>query len=186
MKRRDYVGVSYGGPRSKGRSAIRLVRYVGNREGARTFGDREGFLETVKERTNRGCRSAYVHIIVSPERGEALNDRDFARFAGVFIKDREGNECRYFGAIHRDSSHPHVHIAIARDKVEKRELQGLKKEVRNLISVRELYRESPWHEGIGDAAQRGLAFEQKRPDRAQPPRLTTERMAGHRVHEQER
>jgi hypothetical protein len=149
VRRRDYVGASYGGPRSKGRSATRLARYIGDREGAKTFGDREAFLEEARARALENRRASYAHIIVAPERGEHFNDRDLKRLTEPFIKDRDGNECPCYGAIHRDTDNAHVHIAVARDKFEKRELTKLKEEVRDLVSSRERLREGPWQEAVG-------------------------------------
>jgi len=147
VTRRDFVGVSFGGPRSKGRGAARLARYVGDREGTKTFGDRQAFLEAAKERAREGSRASYVHVVVSPEKGEGLKDRDFERLVRPFTRDRDGDGCAYYGAVHRDTDRPHVHVAVARDRFEKRELERLKKEARDLISSRERVREPPWREG---------------------------------------
>lgn len=140
------MGASYGGPRSKGRSATRLARYLGDREGARTFGDREAFLEEARARALENRRASYTHVIVSPERGERFNDRDLKRLTETFTKDRDGNACPHYGAIHRDTDNAHVHIAVARDKFEKGELTKLKEEVRDLVSFHERLREESWHE----------------------------------------
>ena len=150
MTRRDFVGVSFGGPRPKGRGAARLARYVGDREGARTFGDRQAFLGAAKERAREGRRASYAHVVVSPERGEAFTDRDLERLIQPFTRDRNGDGCAYYGAVHRDTGRPHVHVAVARDRFEKRELERLKKEARALISSRERVRAPPWREGIKD------------------------------------
>lgn len=150
VNRRDFVGVSFGGPRSKGRGAARLARYVGDREGAKTFGDRQAFLAAAKERAREGRRASYAHVVVSPETGEAFTDRDLERLVRPFTRDRDGDGCAYYGAVHRDTEHPHVHVAVARDRFEKRELERLKREARALISSRERLREPPWREGARD------------------------------------
>ena len=149
MNRRDYVGASYGGLRSKGRSATRLARYIDGRKGAKTFGDRDLFLEEARKRALENCRASYVHAIISPERGASLEDQDLERLTEPFIKDRDGNECPCYGAIHRDTDNVHLHIAVARDKFEKGELEKLKDEVRGLISSRERLREDRWREAEG-------------------------------------
>lgn len=138
--------MSFGGPRSKGRGAVRLARYVGDREGARTFGNRQAFLEAAKDRTREGRRASYVHVVVSPESGKGLKDRDFERLAVPFLKDRNGNGCAFYAAIHRDTDYAHVHLAVARDRFEKGELERLKANTRVLIRSRERLRETPWHE----------------------------------------
>ncbi len=164
MTRRDFVGVSFGGPRSKGRGAARLARYVGDREGAKTFGDRGAFLEASKERARAGNRASYVHVVVSPEKGEGLKDRDFERLVRPFTRDRDGEVCAYYGAVHHDTERPHVHVAVARDRFEKRELERLKNEARALISSRERLREPPWH---GGALGRELPEREQRYEREQ-------------------
>lgn len=52
------------------------------------------------------------------------------------------------GAIHRDTDNVHVHIAVARDKFEKRELTKLKEEVRDLVASRERLRDGQWREAV--------------------------------------
>lgn len=96
----------YTGPTSRGESAARLARYIEDRkvpeqerdpgreperdsdgperdeerdryEKATTFGDRGAFVEAAKERGEEGRRSSYVHLVVSPDRGQDFEDRDF-------------------------------------------------------------------------------------------------------------
>lgn len=151
-----YVGASYTGPRSRGQSAVRLARYIeerereedGDRERATTFGDRETFLEEAKERAEEGKRASYVHLVVSPERGESLTDEDFRRIAEEVARGRDGEEAPYYAAVHRDTDNPHLHVAVARDKYVGSELEDLKEDAREVMASRERLREEPWRERV--------------------------------------
>lgn len=152
---RDYVGARYTGPRSRGQSALRLARYMeereredGTEERATTFGDREAFIEEARERAEEGKRSSYVHLVVSPERGEELTDEDFGRIAEEVARDRDGEAAPYYAAVHRDTDNPHLHVAIARDKYVGSELDDLKEDAREVIEARERLREEPWRERV--------------------------------------
>lgn len=159
MSRRDFVRASYTGSGTKGQSAARLARYIEHRqrdtereqdrepeqerdqeqhyERAQTYGDRDEFVEAAKERADAGRRSSYVHVVVSPERGGEYDDRDFERLVETWTKDRNGNELAHYAAVHRDTDHPHVHIAVARDKFQKAEYAGLKEQSREKMGERE-------------------------------------------------
>lgn len=106
-------------------------------ERAQTYGDREEFLEAAKERAEAGRRSSYVHVVVSPERGQEYEDRDFERLVESWTKDRNGNELAHYAAVHRDTEHPHVHIVVARDKFQKAEYANLKEQSRDRMGERE-------------------------------------------------
>ena len=93
---RIITNVSYSGPRTRDQSAPRLARYLTYRRQKRgqedgrergrergnyerlelTAGDRKRFVEAAKERTEKGRRSSYVHVVISPERGQEYKDRD--------------------------------------------------------------------------------------------------------------
>jgi hypothetical protein len=162
MARRDFVRANYTGSGTKGKSAARLARYIEFREQGQerefsgedrelereepertryervqTFGDRDTFVEAAKERAEAGKRSSYVHVVISPERGGEYTDRDLERLVEPWTRDRNGNELSYFGAIHRDTEHPHVHVAVARDKFQKAEYARLKEESRGIMGERE-------------------------------------------------
>lgn len=150
-------GTSYCGPKSRGRSAMRLVRYIemrreerderDEREGRElyhrvpTFGDREQFLEAAKERAEAGRRSSYVHVVLSPERGQEFRDSDLKDLARPWTLDRNGREASWFGVIHRDTDHPHMHVAVARDKFGKEELERLKEKTHERVQERERFAE---------------------------------------------
>lgn len=165
------VKASYTGARSKGQSAARLARYIEDRrtrsegrgesngdgqqqnqervqdrngdryEKAATFGDREEFVSAAKERAGEGRRSSYVHVILSPQEGREFTDRDFEKLLKPWTQDRHGNEKEYFAAVHRDSEHPHLHVAVARDKFQKEELADLKRQTHERIQGRERFHE---------------------------------------------
>lgn len=159
MSRRDFVRASYTGSGTKGQSAARLARYIEYRqqerdserepereqereqsrdyERAQTYGDRDEFVEAARERAEAGRRSSYVHVVVSPERGQEYEDRDFERLVDTWTCDRNGNELAHYAAVHRDTDHPHVHIAVARDKFQKAEYAGLKEQSRERMGERE-------------------------------------------------
>lgn len=169
---RDYIGARYTGPRSKGQSAVRLARYMeerenedGGREWATTFGDREEFIEQARERAVEGRRSSYVHLVVSPERGEELNDGDFGRIAEEVARGREGEEAPYYAAVHRDTDNPHLHIAIARDKYVGSELEDLKEGARELMESRERLRDEPWRERVEEREAEAVESEVQRSSR---------------------
>jgi relaxase-like protein len=166
VSRRDFVGTSYAGPRSRGRSAARLARYMEDRrredgryEKARTYGDRAAFVEAAKERAEAGRRASYVHAVISPERGPELEDKDFERLIGPWTRDRQGRECPYFAAIHRDTEHAHIHIAVARDKFQKAELERLKERARELIASRQRLRAESWYERGREREERMVRLE---------------------------
>lgn len=156
----------YTGPKSRGESAARLARYIEDRkvpeqvreperdsdgperdeereryEKATTFGDRGAFVEAARERSEEGRRSSYVHLVASPDRGQDFEDEDFEKLLPGLVRDRQGNDCEYFAAVHRDSDHPHMHVAVARDKYQKQELEDLKEgtegRIRSVERVRE-------------------------------------------------
>lgn len=106
-------------------------------ERVQTYGDRNEFVEAAKERADAGRRSSYVHVVVSPERGQEYDNRDFERLVENWTKDRNGNELAHYAAVHRDTDHPHVHIAVARDKFQKAEYAGLKEQSRDCMEERE-------------------------------------------------
>ena len=166
MSRRDFVGTSYAGPRSRGRSAARLARYMEDRrredgryEKARTYGERAAFVEAAKERAEAGRRASYIHAVISPERGRELEDKDFERLIGPWTRDRQGRECPYFAAIHRDTEHVHIHIAVARDKFQKAELERLKERARELIASRQRLRAESWYERGREVEERMVRLE---------------------------
>lgn len=131
-------------------------------EKATTFGDRGAFVEAARERAEEGRRSSYVHLVVSPDRGEDFEDRDFEKLLPDLVRDRQGNDCEYFAAVHRDSDHPHMHVGVVRDKYQKQELENLKEgtegRIRSVERVREDIRprdrEEPEREERGPGVQR--------------------------------
>lgn len=144
---RVICGVSYCGPKSRGRSAVRLVRYIESRREERdgqdlyrrvpTSGDREGFLESARERAEAGRRSSYVHVVLSPERGREFGDDDLKELVRPWTLDGRGREASWLAGVHRDTDHPHVHVAVARDRFGKEELEGLKEKTRERVRQRE-------------------------------------------------
>ena len=130
---------------------MRLVRYIENRREERggrdfyheapTFGDRERFLEAAKERSESGRRSSYVHVVLSPEEGREFRDDDLKKLARPWTLDRKGRESPWFAGVHRDTDHPHLHLAVARDKFGKEELQRLKEKTHERVRERERFAE---------------------------------------------
>lgn len=128
-------------------------------EKATTFGDRDGFKEAATERAEAGRRSSYVHVVVSPERGNEMTDRDFERLVEPWTKDRQGRDCEHFAAVHRDTEHAHLHVAVARDKFQKAEYQALKDQTREKIEVRERFHGEPEKELAHREEERALQLE---------------------------
>lgn len=136
--------VSYTGPRSGGQSADSLSRYLelreredGERERVEIYGDREAFREAAKERAEEGCRSSYVHAVISPERGQEYEDRDLEQLMDEWTRDRAGEQQPFVAAIHRDTDHPHVHVGCARDKFDPDELAEKKEITQEIAHDRE-------------------------------------------------
>lgn len=132
---RVICNVSFTGPKSGGQSASRLGNYLQYRqqdedgeryERQELYGDREEFQEAAKERAEEGRRSSYTHTVISPERGSEYTDRDFEALISEWTHDSAGEERPHIASIHRDSDHPHAHVAVVRDKFDKAELRELK------------------------------------------------------------
>lgn len=140
---RVICNVSYTGPKSGGQSAGRLGRYLeyrqqedGRYERQELYGDREEFREAARERAEEE-RVSYTHTVISPERGEEYADRDLEQLMDEWTRDRAGEQQPFIAAIHRDSDHPHVHIATARDKFDRDELADKKEIIYELAHDRE-------------------------------------------------
>ena len=151
------TNVSYSGPRTRGQSAPRLARYLTYRQQKRgqedgrergrergnyerlelTAGDRKRFVEAAKERTEKGRRSSYVHVVISPERGQEYKYRDLGALIRPWTRDSRGREAEHMAVIHRDTDNPHIHLAVARDKFSKQELQANKERTYELQRQRE-------------------------------------------------
>lgn len=193
MSRRDFVRASYTGSGTKGQSAARLARYIEYRqrdaerepereqereqsydyERAQTYGDREEFVEAARERAEAGRRSSYVHVVVSPERGQEYEDRDFERLVDTWTRDRNGNELSHYAAVHRDTDHPHVHIAVARDKFQKAEYADLKEQSRDRMGERErmmVPEREPEMERLLEREQERVREQERQPERKEPER----------------
>lgn len=120
------------------------------------FGDSEAFVAAAnrrrRERLERHERNgtdigqdhspqnvSYVHVVISPASREAFRSEDFGALLEPWIRDRKGRPCPYFAAVHYDDSEgPKVHLAVARDRVQRaRELPRLKERTAELIRERE-------------------------------------------------
>lgn len=142
--------VKYTGSGARGQSAARLSKYLeyreredeeGNQRYERleeTFGNSQEFKEAAKERAEEGRRASYLHIVVSPEEGEKLDTADFERIKEQWVYNHRGEELPHFAAVHRDESeHDHLHIAVARDKYVKADLEDRKEASSEIIQERE-------------------------------------------------
>ena len=127
-------------------------------------GDKERFIEEANRRRDEKRKRAenegkdlskdrspgaaqYVHVVISPENGERITDKDFRRIAGEWIYDEVGGEHPHVGAVHRDSGsrgrgegHDHLHLLIARDKFSKEELRERKELSEELVRDLEKFR----------------------------------------------
>ena len=112
------------------------------------FGDRAGFVRTASSRGQN--RTSYVHVVISPERGDVYQDRDFEALAEPWTRDRgDRKPCSYYAVIHRDTEHHHMHLAAVRDRFLPRELERLKAETRQTMKQVERLR-------TGGALRKGL------------------------------
>lgn len=144
---------SYTRPNNAAQSAARLHKYLEYRQDRdhpdryerlpeeSLFGDAERFKLEARERAAEGRRSAYVHVTISPERGDELTNDDYRELLKDWITDRNGEELTYFAAIHRDTDHHHMHVAVVRDKFQKRDLETRKEHTRELVRQQEQVRE---------------------------------------------
>ncbi len=124
----------------------------------RVFGDPEVFKGAANRRTrelreearrrgkdlskNKSARCcSYLHVVLSPSRRAEFSDRDFGALLEPWVKDANGRDLPFFAAIHREEEdREHVHVLVARDKIErKRELPRLKERTAEI--VREIERE---------------------------------------------
>lgn len=142
--------VKYTGPTTQGQSAARLTKYLEYRqredeEGEEryerlqeTFGDAQEFREAARERAEEGRRASYVHVVVSPDHGERLSTEDYERIKEQWVYNHRGEELPHFAAVHREESeHDHLHIAVARDKFVKADMEDRKEASREIIHERE-------------------------------------------------
>lgn len=104
---------------------------------ARTFGDRKAFIREATARNEARRRASYVHLVISPARGREFTDADFEELLEPLVRDRQGGPCPYYAAVHRGTPHPHLHVAVCRDKYTKAELARLKAAVSERIREQE-------------------------------------------------
>lgn len=123
-----------------------------------TIGDRGQFVAEANRRREERRREAeergaelskdrspgaaqYLHVVISPERGNEMADEDFHRLAREFIHDDAGREYPHLAAVHRDTDHDHVHVVVARDKFGREELRERKERSEELAREIERFRE---------------------------------------------
>jgi hypothetical protein len=106
---------------------------------------REGGKDLARDRSPGAAQ--YVHVVISPENGERLTDRDFRHIAREWTHDGSGGEYPHVGAVHRDSGsegqgdgHDHMHLLIARDKFSRDELAERKEISESLVRDIERFR----------------------------------------------
>lgn len=104
-----------------------------------TGSDRE-LEEGLQWREKKGREVSYMSVVISPERGGLeLRDEDWRRICRVWTHNRNGKEERHVGYVHRDTDHPHLHLAVARSYYSKAEYERNKDQTRQI--VREIERE---------------------------------------------
>lgn len=103
--------------------AAALLRYIGRDERIRDRAGRE-----LSDREIRGfVAQSEEHqferdVILSPERGDELSERDLERAARETVagwereSDRPRGSCRWVYAVHHDTDHEHVHVAMTGTK----------------------------------------------------------------------
>ena len=115
---------------------------------AAVFGDRVDFVRAAENRGQN--RTAYVHVVISPEHGDVYQDRDFEALVEPWIRDRgDDKPCPYYAVIHRNTEHHHMHLAAVRDLFLSRELERLKAETRQTMKQIERLR-------MGGVLRKGL------------------------------
>ncbi|MEW6635458.1 MAG: hypothetical protein AB1425_01435 [Actinomycetota bacterium] len=113
---------------------------------AARFGDRGAFVREALSRAKN--RTAYVHVVVSPEHGSLYEDRDFEKLVSPWSRERDGRDCAFYAVVHRNTDHPHLHIAAARDRFTKGELERLKGETRERMAELDRLRGGSFAKGL--------------------------------------
>jgi hypothetical protein len=71
--------------------------------------------------------ASYLHILLSPQNREELSTEELKTLARYWTVDGNGEELLHFGAVHTDGRRgKHLHLLVARDKIDRRELRELK------------------------------------------------------------
>lgn len=105
-----------------------------------TIGSDRELEEGLQWREKKGREVSYMSVVISPERGDLeLRDEDWRRISQVWTHNRNGKEERHVGYVHRDTEHPHMHLAVARSYYSKAEYEKNKEQTRQI--VREIERE---------------------------------------------
>ena len=106
-----------------------------------TGSDRE-LEEGLQWREKKGREVSYMSVVISPERGDLeLRDEDWRRISQVWTQNRNGKEERHVGYVHRDTEHPHMHLAVARSYYSKAEYEKNKEQTRQMVREIERQRE---------------------------------------------
>lgn len=149
------VKASYTRPDNAGQSASRLHKYLEYRQQeheqendqeqdryerldeSERFGDAEEWKQAARDRADEGRRSAYVHVVISPENGHELTNDDYRELLDEWTTDKNGEQLPHYAAIHRDTDNPHLHVAVARDKFQKQDLEDRKERTREMVMQQE-------------------------------------------------
>ncbi|MGI9049845.1 MAG: relaxase/mobilization nuclease domain-containing protein [Rubrobacteraceae bacterium] len=153
-------------------------------------GDRKRFVEEAnrrrdekRERAERDGKelshdrssgaAQYMHVVISPENSERMTDEDFKSIAREWMHDEAGKEYPHIGAVHRDSSHDHMHLLIARGKFGRQELEDCKDRSEEVVREIERFRGIERDTGrerdhfLGDDRERSASGERESGDHRQ-------------------
>lgn len=105
--------------------------------------------------------ASYLHILISPQNREELSVEELKALARYWTVDGNGEELPHFGAVHTDGrSGKHLHLVVARDKIDKRELRELKSRT-DALAIRLERERSPERERVRER-ERAPEREQRR------------------------
>lgn len=145
-------------------------------------GDARAFTEAANERTRHACGFAkargkglsknravwctsYLHVLISPANRGELDPEQLTALAEVWTVDHHGETLPHFGAVHEDRNGKHLHVVIARDRIGREELKGLKTRTGGLAMElgrdRELVRQLS-HEELSHEVRLGLGLDSER------------------------
>lgn len=79
------------------------------------------------ERNKAYWCTSYLHLLISPSNRDDLSLADLKALARLWTTDADGEPVPHFGAVHTDGRRgAHLHLVLARDKLEASELRELK------------------------------------------------------------
>lgn len=146
-------------------------------------GDEQKFRETVDWRNRKRRKVSYMTLVISPERDDLeLTDDEFRRLAQFWTVNANGKTEQAVGYVHRDTGHPHLHLAVARHYYSRAEMErnheATREYLRDIERARDLERSMDRvFEAELDRAREGEREAERRADQEPEPDREPERDA---------